>query len=299
MPAPAAAGGDAGIVLPSLPSGSPAPVPVKIATWNVNSLKVRLDHLLGWLRDNPVDIMGLQETKLPDDRFPVGPLREAGYESIFSGQPAYNGVAILYRRDRGLDPHDVVVDNPLLEDHQKRLLTACFGDLRVTCGYFPNGQSVGSEKYQYKLRWLAALRDWLAQTGPGHASRHQVLLGDFNVAPADEDVHDPARWEGEVMVSPAERAAYRELLALGLHDAFRFFEQPPRTFSWWDYRQLAFRRNMGLRIDLILVSESLRPAVKACWIDKAPRRLEKPSDHTPVVMEIEPSRPDPAPGSSG
>jgi exodeoxyribonuclease-3 len=260
---------------------------MRIATWNVNSLKVRLDHLVGWLQQNPVDIVCLQETKLIDEKFPVDALRAAGYESIFSGQPTYNGVAILHRQDFGFAPADIVVDNPLLPDHQKRLLSACFGGLRVVCGYFPNGQSVGSEKYQYKLRWMAALKDWLKQLAPAGPAADQVVLGDFNVAPADEDVHDPAAWVGQVMTSEAERAAYQELLSLGLHDAFRLTEQPPKLFSWWDYRQLGFRRNAGLRIDLILVSESLRPRVQACWIDKAPRRLEKPSDHAPVVLHLD------------
>ena len=259
---------------------------MKIATWNVNSLKVRIDHLLGWLQQNPVDIVCLQETKLTDEKFPIEALRQAGYESIYSGQPTYNGVAILYRQDLGLAPADIIIDNPLLEDHQKRLITARFGNLRVICGYFPNGQSVESDKYQYKLRWLAALRDWLRQLDATSPMADQVLLGDFNIAPADEDVHDPVAWAGKVLVSEPERAAYRELLSLGLHDAFRLLEQPPRLFSWWDYRQLGFRRNAGLRIDIVLVSEALRPRVKACWIDKAPRKLDKPSDHAPVVVDF-------------
>ncbi len=259
---------------------------MKIATWNVNSLKVRIDHLLGWLQQNPIDIVGLQETKLVDEKFPVDPLREAGYEAIFSGQPTYNGVAILYRRDLGLEPEDIVIDNPLLPDHQKRLVTARFGSLRVTCAYFPNGQSVGSEKYEYKLRWIAALQEWLERLDGSSPLADKVLLGDFNIAPADEDVHDPELWRGQLHVSDAEREGYRRLLSLGLHDAFRLHEQPPRLFSWWDYRQLAFRRNTGLRIDIILVSESLRQRVRSCWIDKGPRRLEKPSDHAPVVVEL-------------
>ena len=259
---------------------------MKLATWNVNSLKVRIDHLLGWLQQNAIDIVCLQETKLVDEKFPVEPLREAGYEAIFSGQPTYNGVAILYRRDLGPAPEDIVIDNPLLPDHQKRLITARFGSMRVTCAYFPNGQALGSEKYEYKLRWIAALQEWLGQLDASSPLADKLLLGDFNVAPADEDVHDPELWRGQIHASDAERAAYRGLLSLGLHDAFRLFEQPPRLFSWWDYRQLAFRRNTGLRIDVILVSESLRPRVRACWIDKAPRRLEKPSDHAPVVVEL-------------
>ena len=259
---------------------------MRIATWNVNSLKVRLDHLLGWLQENPIDIVCLQETKLIDEKFPVDALRAAGYEAIYSGQPTYNGVAILYRRDLGLAPEDVVIDNPLLPDHQKRLITARFGSMRVICAYFPNGQSVGSEKYEYKLRWMAALKEWLGQMQASSPLADQVLLGDFNVAPADEDVHDPELWRGQVLVSDPEHEAYRGLLSLGLHDAFRLFEQPPKIYSWWDYRMLAFRRNTGLRIDLILVSDSLRARVKGCYIDKAPRRLEKPSDHTPVVVEL-------------
>ena len=260
---------------------------MKLATWNVNSLKVRLDHLLNWLQQNPIDIVCLQETKLVDEKFPVEPLRAAGYEAIYSGQPTYNGVAILYRQDLGLAPTGVVVDNPLLpDDHQKRLLTACFGSLRVVCGYFPNGQTVGSEKYQYKLQWMASLRDWLEQLDATAPMADRVLLGDFNVAPADEDVHDPAAWQGQVMASEAERAAYRGLVALGMQDAFRLFEQPPRTFSWWDYRQLGFQRNCGLRIDIILVSDPLRPRVRACWIDRAQRKLKPPSDHAPVVLDL-------------
>ncbi len=264
---------------------------MKLATWNVNSLKVRIDHLLNWLLENPVDIVCLQETKLVDEKFPVDALRAAGYEAIFSGQPTYNGVAILYRQDLGLAPADIIIDNPLLQDHQKRLITARFGSLRVICGYFPNGQSLESEKYQYKLRWLAALQDWLRQLDAASPMADRVLLGDFNIAPADEDVHDPVAWEGQVLVSEPEREAYRGLLSLGLHDAFRLFEQPPRLFSWWDYRQLGFRRNAGLRIDLILVSESLKSRVQSCLIDKAPRKLDKPSDHAPVVLTLAPGLP--------
>ncbi|HZH06249.1 MAG TPA: exodeoxyribonuclease III [Lautropia sp.] len=259
---------------------------MKLATWNINSLKVRVDQLLGWLQQNPIDIVCLQETKLVDDKFPVEPLRAAGYEAIYSGQPTYNGVAILYRRDLGLTPEDVIVDNPLLADHQKRLLSARFGSLRVICAYFPNGQSVGSEKYEYKLRWMAALREWLTQLDAAAPAAERVLLGDFNVAPADEDVHDPAAWHGQVMASEGERAAYRELVALGMHDAFRLFDQPPRTFSWWDYRQLGFQRNVGLRIDIVLVSDALRPRVRACWIERGIRKLKPPSDHAPVVVDL-------------
>ncbi|MGE0310634.1 MAG: exodeoxyribonuclease III [Lautropia sp.] len=255
---------------------------MKLATWNVNSLKVRLGHLLDWLAANPVDFVGLQETKTTDDKFPVDALRAAGYEAIYSGQPTYNGVALLWRSALGLTPRNIVVGNPLFDDPQRRLIGADFDELRLLCAYFPNGQSVGSEKYDYKLRWMQALHDWLATHDP---ALDLMLFGDFNVAPDDRDVHDPAAWDGQVLVSAPERDALARIAALGLDDAFRLFEQPPKSFSWWDYRQLGFRRNAGLRIDHILVSQRLRPRVTACTIDKAPRRLEKPSDHAPVVVE--------------
>ena len=261
---------------------------MKLATWNVNSLKVRQQHLLDWLVANPVDVIGLQETKLVDEKFPVEALREAGYESLFSGQPTYNGVALLHRRASGLTPEDIIIGNPRFDDPQKRLISARFGNLRVVCGYFPNGQALDSDKYPYKLAWIAALREWLAELDAGRPQTERVLMGDFNIAPADEDVHDPAAWQGQVLVSEPEREALRGLLALGLTDAYRLLEQAPKSYSWWDYRMLGFRRNAGLRIDLILVSEALKPRVKACWIDKAPRRLEKPSDHAPVVLELMP-----------
>ena len=259
---------------------------MKIATWNVNSLKVRLQHLLDWLAAHPVDIIGLQETKLVDDKFPLDALREAGYDALISGQPTYNGVALLHRRASGLVPEDVVIGNPLHDDPQKRLISARYGDLRVICAYFPNGQSVDSDKYPYKLGWIDALERWLAVLDQDRPTTSRVLLGDFNIAPADIDVHDPAAWEGQVLVSPPERAALARLLATGLHDAYRLFEQPPKSFSWWDYRMLGFRRNAGLRIDLILVSDDLRARVSACTIDKEPRRLDKPSDHAPVILEL-------------
>lgn len=262
---------------------------MKLATWNVNSLKMRLPHLLDWLAANPVDLICLQETKLTDDKFPRAEIEAAGYGVIFSGQPTYNGVALLYRLDAGLQPGDVMLANPFnADDPQKRLVSARFvtpgGALRVIGAYFPNGQVLDSDKFVYKLGWIEALRQWMMQLQKDDPEAELVLAGDFNIAPADEDVHDPAAWEGKVHVSPQEREALRGLLALGLHDAFRLFEQEPRRYSWWDYRMLGFRRNAGLRIDLILVSEALRPRVDACWIDRAPRRLEKPSDHTPVVV---------------
>jgi len=260
---------------------------VKLATWNVNSLKVRLPHVLDWLGANPVDVLCLQETKLRDEHFPQAELAELGYESAFAGQPTYNGVAILTRRDTVGAPASVVVGNPLFPDEQKRLLSADVNGLRVVCAYFPNGQSVGSDKYVYKLHWIDALAEWLAQPTP----LPLVLAGDFNIAPDDRDVHDPQAWAGQVLCSEAERARFEKLIALGFADAFRLFEQPPKLFSWWDYRQLAFRRNAGLRIDHILVPQTLAPRVRACRIDREARKREQPSDHAPVIVELEPDPP--------
>jgi len=255
---------------------------MQLATWNVNSLKVRLPQVVDWLRENPVDVLCLQETKLRDEQFPHAGLAELGYESAFAGQPTYNGVAILARRDTVGVPASVVVGNPLFPDEQKRLISADLGGLRVVCAYFPNGQAVGSDKYAYKLRWIDALADWLAQP----SALPVVLLGDFNIAPEDRDVHDPKAWEGQVLCSAPERERFAKLVALGFVDAFRLFEQPPKTYSWWDYRQLAFRRNAGLRIDHILVPKPLAGSVRECRIDRAPRKREQPSDHAPVVADI-------------
>jgi exodeoxyribonuclease III len=253
---------------------------VKLATWNVNSLKVRLQHLEDWLAQTKPDVVCLQETKLEDAKFPAAQLEAAGYRALYCGQKTYNGVAIL----AAAPLEDVCSGIPGFADEQKRVIAASVGETRVICLYAPNGQAVGSEKYEYKLRWYSALRDWLA----GEVTRHPRLavLGDLNVAPEDRDVHDPKAWEGQVLVSGAERAAFRALLGLGLKDSFRLFEQPEKTFSWWDYRMMGFRRNAGLRIDHILLSEQLAADCKSCAIDKAPRRLERPSDHTPVVAEI-------------
>jgi exodeoxyribonuclease-3 len=253
---------------------------MRLATWNVNSLKVRLPHVLDWLAANPVDVLCLQETKQQDADFPQEELAAAGYHSVFTGQKTYNGVAILSR-----DPaSDVQFGIPGYQDEQKRVIAATFGDIRVVDVYIPNGQSVDSDKYQYKLGWLAALHEWLKDELLGYPKL--VLLGDYNIAPEDRDVHDPAAWAGNVLVSEAERAAFRGLVSLGLHDSYRLFDQPEKSFSWWDYRMMAFRRNMGVRIDHILVSEALVAQCKSCVIDKAPRKLERPSDHTPVVVEI-------------
>jgi len=253
---------------------------MKLATWNVNSLKVRLPHVLDWLAANPVDVLCLQETKQQDEDFPQAELKAAGYHSVFSGQKTYNGVAILSRTPAS----DVLHGIPNLDDEQRRVISASFGDLRIVDVYIPNGQAVDSDKYQYKLKWLDALRDWLQQELKRHPKL--VLLGDYNIAPEDRDVHDPVAWQGNVLVSELERSKFRNLQQLGLRDSFRLFEQPEKSFSWWDYRMMAFRRNMGLRIDHILISEPLVAQCKSCVIDKAPRKLDRPSDHTPVVVEL-------------
>jgi exodeoxyribonuclease-3 len=253
---------------------------MKLATWNVNSLKVRLPQVIDWLAANPVDALCLQETKQQDADFPQAELRAAGYHSVYSGQKTYNGVAILSRNPAV----DVQMGIPDFSDEQKRVIAATIDGVRVVCVYIPNGQSVDSDKYQYKLSWLAALNGWLKQELVRFPKL--ALLGDYNIAPEDRDVHDPKAWEGNVLVSAPEREQFQALIALGLHDSFRLFEQNEKSYSWWDYRMMAFRRNMGLRIDHILISESLATQCKSCVIDKTPRKLERPSDHTPVVVEI-------------
>jgi exodeoxyribonuclease-3 len=253
---------------------------MKIATWNVNSLKVRLPHLLQWLNDNPVDVLCLQETKLTDEKFPLAEINSAGYQVAFSGQKTYNGVAILSRHPI----QDVVRNNPRFEDEQQRIIAATIEGMRIICAYVPNGQTVDSDKYMYKLAWLAALREWLAEELRQH--EELAILGDYNIAPEDRDVHDPAAWEGAVHVSEKERAALAALIELGLVDSYRQFEQPEKTYSWWDYRQLAFRRNAGLRIDHILLSPKLAQRCSACTIDRAPRKWEQPSDHVPVIATL-------------
>jgi exodeoxyribonuclease-3 len=253
---------------------------MKLATWNVNSLKVRLPQVLDWLAEKPIEVLCLQETKQQDADFPKDELMAAGYHSVFIGQKTYNGVAILSREPA----LDVQIGIPGFDDEQRRVIAATFGDIRVVDVYIPNGQSPDSDKYQYKLGWLAALQDWLARELQRYPKL--VLLGDYNIAPEDRDVHDPAAWVGNVLVSPPERDAFKALLALGLHDSFRLFEQAEKSFSWWDYRMMGFRRNLGMRIDHILISEALVAQCKSCVIDKAPRKLERPSDHTPVVVEL-------------
>ena len=253
---------------------------MRIATWNVNSLRVRLPQVSEWLGRSAVDVLAMQETKLPDEDFPRAELSALGYQVLSNGQKAYNGVALLSRWPLS----DVFTDLPAFEDPARRVLAATTGGVRVVNLYVPNGQALDSDKYLYKLRWLEAAREWLRE----EARRHPrlLVLGDFNIAPEDRDVHDPAAWVGSVHVSERERRALQALLALGFTDLFRRFEQPPGSFSWWDYRLLAFRRNHGLRIDLMLALEELTRACTACVIDREPRRAERPSDHAPVMADF-------------
>jgi exodeoxyribonuclease-3 len=256
------------------------PATFKLATWNVNSLNVRLPHVLDWLVANKPDALCLQETKQEDSKFPFDALKEVGYNAVHTGQKTYNGVAIL-------SPHTiehVQFGIPNYQDEQKRVVTATINNLRIVCAYIPNGQAVDSDKYHYKLAWLSALTDWLKDELATHPQL--VLLGDYNIAPDDRDCHDPAAWVGQVLVSPQEREAFQNIIKLGLHDSFRLFEETAGHFSWWDYRMAGFRRNLGMRIDHILVSDSLKAHCKTCYIDKVPRKLERPSDHTPVILEL-------------
>lgn len=251
---------------------------MKIATWNVNSIKIRLPHLLAWLESEQPDALCLQELKCEDKAFPLAEIEAAGFRAVFNGQKTYNGVAILSR----FDAQAVLRDIPDFADVQKRLIAATIGDVRVISAYFPNGQAVGSEKFAYKLAWLEALTAYLKRELIQYP--RLVLAGDFNIAPEARDAHPD--WKEEIHVSAPERAAFQGLLDLGLEDAFRRFPQAEKSFSWWDYRMMAFRRNFGLRIDHLLVSPALAPSLSSCWIDKAPRKLERPSDHTPVVLQF-------------
>lgn len=253
---------------------------MRIATWNVNSLKVRLPQVLDWLAAHQPDVLCLQETKLQDDHFPLAAISEAGYHAIYAGQKTYNGVALLGRQPGT----SVIAGMPGFDDPQKRVLSAVYGDVRIVCAYVPNGEHIESEKYQYKLRWLDAFHEWVA--GLLDDCGRLALLGDFNIAPEARDVYDPAAWEGQVLFSEPERAAFSSMLGLGLQDGFRLFDQPEKSYTWWDYRMMAFRRNMGLRIDHILLSGDLAKLCTACAIDKAARRLERPSDHAPVLAEL-------------
>jgi exodeoxyribonuclease III len=258
---------------------------MKIASWNVNSLNVRLPQVLAWLAAEQPDVLALQETKLVDEKFPHAEFAAAGYHAVYAGQKTYNGVALLSRRAA----QDLITDIPGLDDHQRRVLAATVYDTRVINLYVPNGESVESDKYRYKLDWLEKLSAWL--THELAATPRLVVLGDFNIAPEPRDVHDPKQWEGRVLFSEPERAAFQRLLAAGLCDTFRLFEQPDKSFSWWDYRMQGFRRNHGLRIDHILASPALCELCSACRIDKGPRAQERPSDHAPIVAEFRSAEP--------
>jgi exodeoxyribonuclease III len=259
---------------------------MKIATWNVNSLRVRIEHVCDWLKATEVDLLALQELKLTDDKFPKAELEAIGYHCYFVGQPTYNGVAILSRMQTTGAAHTVEIGNPFFPDEQKRLIRTRFEKFDLLSAYFPNGQALDSDKYVYKLAWMDGLIQYLTDLKTRSPTQPLVLAGDFNIAPEVIDTHDPAKWEGQILCSPPERERFQALIALGFIDSFRAFEQAPRSFSWWDYRELGFRKNSGLRIDHILVDTLLRSAIAASHIDKAPRKLDKPSDHTPVVTEL-------------
>jgi exodeoxyribonuclease-3 len=254
---------------------------MKIASWNVNSLKVRLPHVLDWLDASQADILCLQETKTMDENFPASEIEAAGYHVVFSGQKTYNGVAIISRQAAT----DVVTDVPGLDDPQRRILGATINGVRVLDLYVVNGQEVGSEKYAHKLHWLDKVTDYISKQLQQH--ERFVVLGDFNIAPDDRDVYDPEAWHERILCSTPEREALQKILALGLTDTFRLFDQEEASYSWWDYRAAGFRRNRGLRIDLVLASKALADNCRASGIDKEPRRLERPSDHTPVMAEFD------------
>ncbi|HYH41685.1 MAG TPA: exodeoxyribonuclease III [Burkholderiales bacterium] len=253
---------------------------MKIATWNVNSLTVRLPHLTDWLAAHSPDVVCIQETKLEDKKFPGDALRDAGYHALFSGQRTYNGVAILSRTAA----ENAMKGIPGLEDVQQRVLSATIGGVRVVCVYVPNGENLESPKFEYKMGWLKALQTWLG----GELARYPqlVVAGDYNIAPEARDVHDPELWSAKIHFTPPEREALHALAGIGLVDAFRLFDQPERSYTWRDYRMMAFRRKMGLRIDHILLSPALAPLCTSCMIDVEPRRLERPSDHAPVIAEL-------------
>ena len=253
---------------------------MKIASWNVNSLKVRLPHVLDWLATHKPDILGLQETKTIDDNFPVAEINDAGYQVVFSGQKTYNGVAVLSK----IKSKDIVTDLPGLDDPQRRVMGCTVGDVRFLNLYVPNGSEVGSEKFEYKLNWLDTLASYVEEQLKAH--KKFVMVGDFNIAPEDRDVHDPEAWHEKILCSTPERKALQRLIDLGLSDTFRLFEQDEKVFSWWDYRAAGFRRNLGLRIDLLLSSPAMTKRCTASYVDKEPRKLERPSDHAPAVAEF-------------
>lgn len=261
---------------------------MKLATWNVNSLTVRLQQVLDWLSVNPVDVLALQELKLTDDKFPADAFMQAGYHAQWFGQKTYNGVALLSRT-----PVTEVVKNiPSFQDDMARIISATVasdaGDIRVIGGYFPNGQAPGTDKFEYKMAWLKGLRGWLKAELAAHP--RLVLMGDYNITFDDADVWDPVGMRDQIHCTDEERYHLNAMISMGLHDSFRLFEQPQKSYSWWDYRDFGFRRNHGLRIDHILVSPALKPRVKACTIDKTPRKNERPSDHAPVVLELSAQR---------
>jgi len=253
---------------------------MRIATWNVNSLKVRLPQVLAWLEEHQPDALCLQELKLEDAKFPRAELEASGYSAAFSGQKTYNGVAVLSRVPAG----NIACGIAGYADEQRRVISADVGGVRLVCAYVPNGQSIASDKYQYKLNWLSAFSAWLAQELAAHP--RLAVLGDFNIAPEGCDVHDPKAWEGQVLVSEPEREAFRRLIGLGFKDSFRLFAQPEKSYTWWDYRMNGFRRNLGLRIDHILLNPALAARCAGCSVDLEPRRNERPSDHAPVIAEI-------------
>ncbi|WP_419419367.1 exodeoxyribonuclease III [Legionella sp. D16C41] len=254
---------------------------LKLATWNVNSLKIRLEQVLMWFEDNQIDILALQETKLPDEKFPLNVFTERGYHTVYAGQKTYNGVAVISREPLST----ALTDIPNLIDPQRRILITTIGQLRLINLYVPNGAAVGCDKYFYKLDWLSKVKEHIKQELESYPKL--AVVGDFNIAPEDQDVHDPIEWEGSVLVSPEERQAFAQLLDLGLHDSFRIFPQEEKLYSWWDYRAAGFRRNRGLRIDHILLSTDLKDSCVAARIDKQPRSVERPSDHTPVIVELD------------
>lgn len=254
--------------------------PFKIATWNVNSLRVRLPHVQTWMLDVKPDVLVLQEIKMPSEDFPHDVFAEMGYKSVVSGQRTYNGVAVLSR----LEATDIVTDIPGLDDPQRRILCTTINGVRILDLYVPNGESVVSEKYKYKLDWLAKVDAYLKSELKQHS--RMVVLGDFNIAPSDIDVHDPKAWENSVLCSQLERQAFQNMLQIGFKDCFRQLAPDEQVYSWWDYRMNAFRRNNGLRIDHILASDDLFSTCKSCHIDKAPRKWERPSDHAPVIAEF-------------
>ncbi len=257
---------------------------MKIATWNVNSLKVRQQHVIDWLELSQVDVLCLQELKMPDEKFPRAELAQKGYRSWFAGQKTYNGVAILVRDGIEVDETQIARNIPSFDDEQQRVIALDVAGARIVSAYFPNGQAPGTDKFAYKLRWLEALQQWMKDEMQKYP--RLALLGDYNIAPEERDVHDPKAWEGQNLVSPEERAAFSKLVELGFVDAFRQFDQPEKMFTWWDYRMLAFRRNAGLRIDHILLSPALAQTCTSCEVDKTPRKWDQPSDHAPVVAQL-------------